>query len=95
MINESEKLEGIYIFRSGIVNGLIRTSLFRQYEIQKFYPGCTYGALTFFAPTDSVRSVSKFTLKALTPGEYFFIKYSQLKILAQSYPEFDKILQLY
>jgi len=59
------------------------------------YPGCSYGTYTFFVLEDSQQRNSKFTLQAVSPGDYFFIKYSLLELLAQYDKTLNNIFALY
>jgi hypothetical protein len=78
---EKERLKGIYLVRSGIINVKMRSSLFSEYNLQRLYPGCSYGTYAFFVDDDSSSRQSKFTLQAVSPGDYYFIKYSSLNLL--------------
>jgi len=83
LLYENEPLKGIYLIRSGIVNVKMRSSLFREYNFQRLYPGCSFGTYAFFVDEDSSSRLSKFTLQAVSPGDYFFVKYSLLTLMGQ------------
>ena len=53
ILSEGEKLKGIYLIRSGIVNVLMRSSLIDEYNFQRIYPGCSYGTYSFFVDDES------------------------------------------
>ena len=53
ILKEGERLKGIYLIRSGLINVKLRSSLFKQYSIQRLYPGCSYGTYTYFADEES------------------------------------------
>ena len=50
---ESEPQKGIYLVRSGIINVKMRSSLFQEYNIQRLYPGCSYGSYALFVDEES------------------------------------------
>ena len=60
----------------------MRSSLFKEFNIQRLYPGCSYGTYAFFVDEESNSRLSKFTLQAVSPGDYFFISYFLLNQLA-------------
>lgn len=92
---EGEPLRGIFLIRSGIVNVKMRSSLFQEYNIQRLYPGCSYGTYAFFVDNESQKKRSKFTLQAISPGDYFFIKYSLLSLLSQYDDTMKRICEVY
>jgi hypothetical protein len=46
-------MRGIVLVRSGIINVKMRSSLFHEYNIQRLYPGCSYGTYAFFVDEES------------------------------------------
>lgn len=84
LIKNGEKITGIYLIRSGIIKVKLRTSLFKEFEIQRLYPGCSYGAYAFFADEESSYRESRFSMTAVSPGDYFFISFGLLRQLGQN-----------
>ena len=81
ILEEGEPQKGIYLVRSGIINVKMRSSLFQEYNLQRLYPGCSYGSYALFVDEESQLRQSKYTLQALSPGDYFLIKYNLLNLL--------------
>ena len=95
IIQEGEPLKGIYLVRSGIININMRSSLFQQFNLQRLFPGCSYGTYTFFVDEESTQKRSKFTLQAVSAGDYYFIRYNLLKLLSQYDKTMSAIHQRY
>ena len=92
ILYEGEELTGIYLVRAGSVNLKVRSSLFEEYNLQRLYPGCSYGAYSFFADEESLARKSKFTMAADTMGEYFYIPYSGLDLLGLHDAQMNEII---
>jgi len=88
-------MKGIVLVRSGIINVKMRSSLFHEYNIQRLYPGCSYGTYAFFVDEESSSRQSKFTLQAVSPGDYFFIKYNSLNLLGLYDEKMRNIINFY
>ena len=73
----------------------MRSSLFQEYNIQRLYPGCSYGSYALFVDEESQLRNSKYTLQALSPGDYFLIKYSLLSLLGQYDETMKSIIEHY
>jgi len=59
------------------------------------YPGCSYGTYAFFVDEESTHRESKFTLKAVSPGDYFFISFGLLTLLGQYDETMEAIIEHY
>ena len=73
----------------------MRSSLFQQFNLQRLFPGCSYGTYTFFVDEESTQKRSKFTLQAVSAGDYYFIRYNLLKLLSQYDKTMSAIHQRY
>ena len=73
----------------------MRSSLFQEYNIQRLYPGCSYGTYAFFVDEESSSRLSKYTLQAVSPGDFFFIRYNLLNLLGQYDDTLKRIIDHY
>ena len=64
----------------------IRSSLFEEYTMQRLYPGCSYGANTFFVDDENEMKLGRFRLVASTNGDYLKLNYSELAVLGNQDP---------
>ena len=95
IIEEGDRLQGIYLIRSGIINTNMRSSLFQQFNLQRLFPGCSYGTYAFFVDEASKQKRSKFSLQAISAGEYFFIHYNFLSLLGEYDHNMSEIIKEY
>ena len=95
IIEEGDRLKGIYLIRSGLININMRSSLFQQFNLQRLFPGCTYGTYAFFVDETSKQKRSKFSLQAISAGEYFFIHYNFLSLLGEYDQNMSEIIKEY
>ena len=95
IIEEGEHLKGIYLIRSGLININMRSSLFQQFNLQRLFPGCSYGTYAFFVDETSKQRKSKFSLQAISAGEYYFIHYNFLELLGEYDQNMKAIIKKY
>ena len=95
IIEEGDRLKGIYLIRSGLININMRSSLFEQFSLQRLFPGCSYGTYAFFVDESSKHKRSKFSLQAISAGEYFFIRYNFLRHLGKYDQNLKEIIKEY